>query len=135
MEKRSIVFYDGDCGLCNGTVQMIWQRDEGGVFYFSALQSDFAQEFLHRKGVEQITMDTMYVYDSGEVFTRSRAVAQIGRKLRGKRFSLGVWLIEVFPFKSWLDAIYDLIAQNRHHFARKQTCILPPTEVRERFID
>ncbi len=114
---------------------MIWQRDEGGVFYFSALQSDFAQEFLRRNGVRPITMDTMYVYDSGKIFTRSRAVAQIGRKLHGKRFSFGVWLIEIFPFKSWLDVIYDLIAHNRHRFARKQTCPLPPTEVRERFID
>lgn len=113
---------------------MIWQRDEGGVFHFAALQSAFAQEFLLNHGVESIDMDTMYVYDQGEVFSKSRAVGRIGKHLRGKRFKIGTWLIEAFPVKSWLDVLYDIVSRNRYRMPQKENCALPPTEVRARFI-
>lgn len=134
-EPHSIVFYDGECGFCNATVQTIWERDENAIFHFSSLQSDFAQKFLKQHAVERINMDTMYVYHNEKVFSRSRAVAEIGKHLRGKRFRICAWLIRAFPYPTLLDPLYNFIARNRHRLSQKAQCKIPPSEVKKRFLD
>ena len=41
-----VVFFDGVCNLCNGTVDFIIEHDEAGYFRFASLQSDFARATL-----------------------------------------------------------------------------------------
>lgn len=135
-EKRSIVFYDGQCGFCNDTVQRILRRDKNKLFHFCSLQSHFASNFMQAHAIDISTLNTLYVYHEGEIFNRSLAVATIGKHLQGLPYKGIAWLIKVFPVRAWLDSVYDLIANNRHHLpAKKQQCILLSEQDRKRFID
>ena len=42
-----VLLYDGVCGFCNKTVQMILERDPVGTMRFAALQSDYGR-FVER---------------------------------------------------------------------------------------
>ena len=132
---QSLVFYDGECGICNQSMQTIWKNDPKGYFHFSPLQSDFAQEFLRTHGVSELSFDTIYVYDQGSLYERSLALAQISSHLQGRGFHFCAWFIKAFPIRSWADALYNCLARNRQRFPAKKACILPSAEIRARFKD
>src|SRR5688500_17962912 len=41
-----IVFYDGDCGMCTQSVDLILRADRRNVFWFAPLQGETARELL-----------------------------------------------------------------------------------------
>jgi len=43
-----VLLYDGVCGFCNKTVQVILDRDRRGTMRFAALQSDYGRVVLDR---------------------------------------------------------------------------------------
>ena len=44
-----ILFYDGDCGFCNKSVQFVLKYENRSEIYFSALQSDFSRDFFQQQ--------------------------------------------------------------------------------------
>src|SRR2546423_12627317 len=53
-----VLLYDGVCGFCNKTVQMILERDRRGTMRFAALQSDYGRAVVERhaslRGVDSV---------------------------------------------------------------------------------
>ena len=47
--NRNIIFFDGECNFCNGTVDFIIKYDKSKYFAFSWLQSDYAKKYLGGK--------------------------------------------------------------------------------------
>ncbi|NCA21262.1 MAG: DUF393 domain-containing protein, partial [Crocinitomicaceae bacterium] len=45
-ENRTILFYDGDCGLCSRAVLFVVKNERFPKIYFSSIQSEFAKQFL-----------------------------------------------------------------------------------------
>jgi predicted DCC family thiol-disulfide oxidoreductase YuxK len=45
---NNIILFDGDCSLCNNTVQFIIKHDPNKIYKFASLQSDFATEVSYR---------------------------------------------------------------------------------------
>ena len=45
MENRSILFYDGECGVCSRTVRFILKNERSKELFFCSLQGDFAINF------------------------------------------------------------------------------------------
>jgi predicted DCC family thiol-disulfide oxidoreductase YuxK len=70
--KNIILFYDGDCGLCNSSVQFVLKHRKHNAIYFATLQSDLAKQTLNKKGIE-IKLDTLY-FLKNEKFTNFQAV-------------------------------------------------------------
>lgn len=136
-EKRSIVFYDGECGLCEKSVRMIWKQDQEGVFHFASLQSRFAHSFLHKQhGMTEVVLNTMYLHHDGELYQKSGAVAMIGKYLEGGPIKVIGWLFRNCPNKELTDKLYDLVARNRHMLGKKkEVCEVPPADVVKRFLD
>lgn len=132
-DPRPIVLFDGLCTVCDASVQAILKRDPKGVFRFASLQGDFGQEVLKRTGLPADELQTMILLEDGETHYRSTAVLRILRRLGG------VWrLFYVFRFipAPLRDAIYRLVAKNRHRlFGRMEACRIPTPEERSRFID
>ena len=127
--KDSIVFYDGDCGFCNSSVQFILNKRKK-EFYFSPLQSDFAKNKLEQSGIK-INMDTIYYAKSGKVYERSSAAMQICKGLKG------LWPIMVIFYvvpRFIRDAVYNSIAKRRHRI-RAGYCMLPSAEEQKLFIE
>lgn len=131
-----VMLYDGVCGFCNKSVQMILDHDRVGTMRFAALQSDYGKAIIERHA-ELRGVDSVVFVDSSEgverVFVRSDAALRIASYLGG------VWKIflaaKILP-KPLRDYFYDLFARNRYKlFGKYDACMLPPVEVRSRFLD
>lgn len=125
-----VVFYDGECGFCNRTVQFILDHERRSEVHFCALQSDAARVFFAEKNFPKPDLSTFYFWDGREMFERSTGALHVATHLK-------------FPF-SWVrigwilprfmrDGMYNWIAKRRHKLS-KQQCALPTPEQRKRFI-
>ncbi|CAM2893078.1 DUF393 domain-containing protein [Chryseobacterium flavum] len=130
-KNKYIVFFDGDCGVCNFWVQWILERDKKDKFMFASLQSDFGQQFLSERGLETNIFNTMYLWKPGQYYLiKSKAVLKIANLLGGI-YKLSV-LGKIIP-GFLLDKGYDLISRNRMKLAN-QKCYLPDQHQKKKFI-
>ncbi|HVF44730.1 MAG TPA: DCC1-like thiol-disulfide oxidoreductase family protein [Pyrinomonadaceae bacterium] len=131
-----VLLYDGVCGFCNRTVQMILDRDRRGTMRFAALQSDYGRAVVRRHRELEGVDSVVYVEPSagGErVHARSEAALRVASYLGGP------WKVflaaRVIP-RGLRDYLYDLLARNRYRFfGKSEQCMLPPAEARARFLD
>jgi predicted DCC family thiol-disulfide oxidoreductase YuxK len=132
-----VLLYDGVCGFCNKTVQLLLYLDKGGTLRFAALQSDFGARILARRAELANVDSVIYVQDAEtpaeRVFVRSAAALKIAAYLGGFwKIFLAAYVIP----RPLRDAAYDLIARYRYRFfGKRDACMLPAPEVRARFID
>src|SRR5215208_1140969 len=91
MEKQStmppVLLYDGVCGFCNKSVQMILRQDRRGTLRFAALQTGYG-EAVKARHPELQNIDSVVLVeasDNGEerVFIRSNAALRIAAYLGG----------------------------------------------------
>lgn len=130
--NKHIVFFDGDCGVCNFWVQWILERDQKDQFMFASLQSDFGQKFLSDRELNTKVFNTMYLWRPGKYYyEKSKAVLQIANLLGGiyKISQIG----RLIP-KFLSDSIYDIVSKNRMKLAN-QKCYLPTPHQRKKFIE
>jgi predicted DCC family thiol-disulfide oxidoreductase YuxK len=132
-----VLLYDGVCGFCNKTVQMILARDRKGTMRFAALQSDYGRGVVGRHAELRGVDSVVYVENSGgggeRVYVRSDAALRVLKYLGGAWKLLLVGYVLPKPVR---DFFYDLFARNRYRlFGKYDSCLLPPPEVRSRFLD
>ena len=120
MEKRAILFYDGDCGLCSRTVRFIVKNERTNDLFFSSLQSQFAIDFLKNNGIDSLSSNTIYFYEKGSLYFKSYAALRLIPYLK-PRFST-LYACYLFP-RFLRDFVYDRIAANRKVFF-KDVCEL-----------
>jgi len=127
-----IVFFDGNCNLCNGAVRFLLDRDGYGAFRFASLQSSYAEDFFATHGWDAREIDSIIVFDDGEFFIYADAVVRISEKLPGV-WRVGTWLR--FLPKATRHALYRLVARHRYQlFGRRQSCRIPTPEEAARFL-
>lgn len=130
-QKKLIVFYDGDCGLCNRSMTFILRHEKDTELCFASLQSDFTIKLFNQHQWKQPDLDTFYLFNNGDLLDRSDAALELAKHLK----SPYSWL-RIFRFvpKSWRDAVYNLIAANRKKVPFKK-CMIPTPEQAKRFLD
>jgi predicted DCC family thiol-disulfide oxidoreductase YuxK len=127
-----IVLFDGVCNLCDASVRFVVERDERAIFRFATLDSPAARELLQNVGAPSDLPDSVVLIDAGQVSDRSTAALRIARHL-GWPWKLAYALIVVPRFVR--DAVYDWVAKRRYAwFGKKETCLVPTPELRERFL-
>lgn len=130
--SKYYVFYDGDCGFCNGWVQWILNNDRKDQFLFASLQSDFGQKFLNERNLENKQFSTLFLWKPNSFYlTKSQAVFKVARILGGKYAVLGN-LNFVPSFIS--DFVYHLISVNRQKLA-SQKCFVPSEAEIKKFVE
>ncbi|WP_290786628.1 thiol-disulfide oxidoreductase DCC family protein [Exiguobacterium sp. UBA7533] len=128
---KAIVLFDGECNLCDASVQFILKRDQG-YHDFASLQGETGQELVRRHHLPE-TIDSVVVIDRGVPYIKSDAALRIAGHLGGGWRLLRV--LRIVP-RSLRDRVYDFVANNRHRwFGQKQQCALPSPETRARFHD
>ncbi len=131
-QNKHIVFFDGDCGVCNFWVQWILERDKKDQFLFASLQSDFGQKFLSERNLDTKVFNTLYLWKPNEYYLeKSRAVLKIANVLGGIYKLSGI--AKIIP-KSLSDTVYDTVSKNRMKLAN-QKCYLPTPQERKKFIE
>ncbi len=132
-EASSVILFDGECNFCNRAVQFVLRRDPAGHFQFASLRSPAAQRLLQQAGIKRESLpDSMVLVEGGNVYTQSTAALRIVRRLSGLWPLLSLCLLIPRVLR---DAVYNLIARNRHRLIRgRQTCMLPTPEMHKRFL-
>jgi predicted DCC family thiol-disulfide oxidoreductase YuxK len=131
-DNEKLILFDGVCNLCNGFVKFIIRRDKKGKIRFAPLQSDAAKNSLHAFGHYPEKSDTVIYISGNKFFDKSSAVLNILKDL-GRGWQLMFVFIILPPFiRDWF---YDLVAKNRYRiFGRSDTCMIPTSEIKNRFI-
>jgi predicted DCC family thiol-disulfide oxidoreductase YuxK len=139
---RSLMLFDGQCGLCNGAVQWVIQRDHADRFRFAPQQSALAAAILNRHGIDREAMlksNSVYlVVDAGtgqeRVLTQSDVTVNMLLLLGSRRWRLLGYLVRAVP--AFLrNAAYRLFARNRYRLAaRYELCPIPAESERIKFL-
>ena len=133
-----VVLFDGVCALCDGTVHFLLKRDKQGVLKFAPLQGPTAAAILKRHPeIEDKTRSVILVQNyntaSESISVRSQAILECLSALGG--FWRVVSLLRIIP-PFVRDAVYNFIARNRYRwFGKYDECIVPPPEMKERFME
>jgi predicted DCC family thiol-disulfide oxidoreductase YuxK len=136
--NNPVMLYDGVCGFCNKSVQLILDHDKQGRMRFAALQSDYGKAVKARHPfLESIDSVVLLEHTPSEkeerVFVRSSAALRLASYLGGAWKLFLVFYILPAPLR---DFFYDLFAKHRYKFFGKyDACMLPDANVRSRFLD
>jgi predicted DCC family thiol-disulfide oxidoreductase YuxK len=140
---RNIVFFDGECVLCENSIEYLFRRDRRRRLSFATLQGPlgnalFAEHSPREAHLSSRLKSIVYATEYGtgfqRVHTRSTALLQIARDLGG-RWGVAAALLRFIP-PPLRNAAYEAVAKNRYRwFGHKDTpaCFLPPPEDRDRF--
>ncbi|MEI8365586.1 MAG: DUF393 domain-containing protein [Parachlamydiaceae bacterium] len=133
---KHLVFYDGACGLCDHIVQLIIRYDHRKLFDFAPLQGTTAKILLKDLPAALKTADSLVLVENYLESTRQYFLFGQGA-FRICWLLGGCWAIP--GAISWLPSSlynwgYRLVARNRHRLFRADTCILPTSATRHRFL-
>lgn len=134
-KNKAIVFFDGDCGLCSGSVRFLIKKDRQQRLYFAPLQGIAAQAILPLADRESLkTIIYHRVADNGQTtrHVRSEAVrlALIDTSSLWRHLA---HIARILP-RSVRDWVYDRIANNRKQWFKSATCQLPSKEEHARIL-
>jgi len=128
--EKKIVFYDGDCGLCNRSVQWILKHDKKAQFFFSALQSDFAKQFFKSHNQPEPDLSTIVFFNGRNFYRKSAAILRISHHLNFPHFFLKLgWILPAFL----RDMVYNFVANRRQKFGISN-CFVPSLNEQQRFL-
>ena len=144
MPGDRIVLFDGECNLCNRSVDFLLRHDRKRRLRFASLQSDVARTLLARSGMDALALaphedpdgtedpSTIVFVDGDRLHVKSGAALRILTAIGWPWRALGAFLI-IPPLLR--DGVYDWIARNRFQwFGRRDTCRIPTPEERSLFL-
>jgi len=130
--QHPIILFDGVCNLCDGFVQFVMKRDKKGAFRFASLQSDTGRALLRHFDLDETALDTVVLIENGQFYTKSTAPLKTAKRISGVWVLSYVFIVLPKPIRDWC---YDFIARNRYRlFGEKESCMMPTSEVRSRFL-
>ena len=130
-----LVFYDGTCGLCHGTVLFLLRRDgDGSRFRFAPLQGETFAARVDEARRRALPDSVIVLTASGDLLMRSGGIIHLLCRLGGGWPLLGRLLgLLPRPLRDWG---YDRVASVRRKLFKKPegACPLVPPALRERFL-
>jgi predicted DCC family thiol-disulfide oxidoreductase YuxK len=129
--NESVIFFDGFCVLCNGTVSQLLKMDKKRILRYSSLQGEYANKVLDSSYTQS---GASVVYMSGKhLYVKAEAVIHILMILGGV-YKLLAMFLNLFPLFI-LNQLYDFVARNRYRFfGKRDTCLIPNSEDKDLFI-
>lgn len=129
--RYPVMFYDGVCNMCNGSVQFVMRFDRSHSIRFLSLQSNLAADLLLPFGQDNKELFSMLLLHEGKLYSQTDAIFRTAMLMGGIWAvfgQVGLWVPR--PLR---NAIYRVIARNRYNwFGKKETCPLPSPELRAR---
>jgi predicted DCC family thiol-disulfide oxidoreductase YuxK len=123
MNNQPIVFFDGDCSICNGLVSVIQKRTN--TLQFASLQSKNAKTLLGQNYTRILSLNTVVLFENNSIYLKSEAVLRISRLMHGIWPLMGVFRIVPVSLR---DKLYDIFAHNRYRWnGHSEACKLNHT--------
>lgn len=136
-----VLFFDGECGLCNRLVRGLLRLDRHGRLRFAPLQGRAAQAYLRTHGLPTVDFDTLIFVpdwsrrDRPEHLLRTAGVIAALRATGGRSAKFVAGLLALFP-AAVRDAGYRVVGRWRYRlFGPWRPRPLPRPEWAERFLD
>lgn len=127
----SIVLFDGVCNFCNGAVNFIIRHDAEREFKFAPLESGIGSEMRAKFGIGD-DVDSIVLIEGDRAYLHSSAALRIAKKLGGVYSLAYIFVVVPEGIRDWF---YKLFAGYRYRlFGRKDVCMMPTPDVRERFL-
>ncbi|WP_163100736.1 thiol-disulfide oxidoreductase DCC family protein [Peribacillus alkalitolerans] len=127
-----IVLFDGDCGVCNRSIQFILRHEKGNVFLFAPIESSIGQQLMSKYRIPSDLNSVIFI-EKGKFYSKSTAAFKICKYFKPP------WnLLFLFSFipSSIRDIFYMVVARNRYKWFRKSdSCILLTPETRKKFLN
>lgn len=140
-DTSPVLFFDGTCNLCNGSVQFILDHERNHELRFAPLQSDVARSLLGKALGEERARElaapdrdpgTMILLEEGRAHLRSTGALRTARYLRAPWRLAAAMLLVPRPLR---DLVYGWVAKNRYRwFGKTESCRVPTPELRARFL-
>jgi predicted DCC family thiol-disulfide oxidoreductase YuxK len=131
-DDKVLVVFDGVCVLCSGFARFILERDKDFAFRLTMAQSLLGQALYRHYGLDTREFESNLVLVDGRAYAKLDTVALVGGRLGGPWRALS--LLRLIPH-SLADWLYDRVARNRYAvFGRTESCMIPPSQWRDRFV-
>jgi predicted DCC family thiol-disulfide oxidoreductase YuxK len=136
--SRIVVFYDGECGMCNAFVRLLLRAGIPPNLYFSSQQGATWQALLlEQPWLKEIDTVAVLTEDGGERTVRVRSEAVLWTLAQFRSPLALAWFAMLVPMPL-LNLGYRVIARFRRQISGallSTVCALPPAELRSRFLD
>lgn len=114
---KPIIFFDGECNLCNGFVDLMLRIDTDQKFHLAPLQGETAKQYL--PPLPTNPEDWAIAYFDGNIYQASDACLKICEKLGGIWSIFAVARLLPQDFRDWL---YRIVASNRYNWFGQRAC-------------
>jgi predicted DCC family thiol-disulfide oxidoreductase YuxK len=130
--ERTVILFDGNCNLCNKSVQFILKNERAPELHFASLQSDFSRTILTQFSLPEEYTDSVLLYEKGHLYRESEAAIRIATYLRAPWSWARALRLVPTSIRDW---IYRRIAKNRLlWFGATESCWIVHSVWDERFI-
>ena len=127
-----ILVFDGYCNFCNAWVRLIVRRDTAKKILFAPLQSSVGRKMLEEHKIDVNYTESLVFFEEERFTVSSTAALRIYSYLEGWERHLKI--LTVLP-RSLRDDVYRFFSKYRYKwFGRREQCMVPTTELRERFL-
>lgn len=132
--SKPILFFDGDCSLCNKTVQFIitHEKKTEEPLLFCSLQSTYAKQVLEKYHYNFNQLNTLVLLAGDNILYKSNAALNLCKFLKAP-YSLLI-ILKIIP-SLIRDGVYNYIAKNRKKLIKTPFCYMPTPPLKNRFID
>jgi len=124
---QRVVVFDGLCGFCNRSVNLLMKLDRKKRLKYTSLQGEYVKTLEIEPDIDSIVF-----YEDGALYYKSTAILKILESLGG------MWiLINIFYLIPCIlrDFIYDIIAKYRYRiFGKMESCRVPNEGEEELFL-
>lgn len=130
-----LIFFDGECGLCDQIVQIVLKHDHDKQFDFAPLQGSTAAAMLKdlppkMKSADSLVLIENYKSNHPKTSILGEGALKISWLLGGSWKILGAfWWLPKWSY-NW---VYRLVAKNRHRLFNN-SCVVPTLEDKDRFL-
>jgi predicted DCC family thiol-disulfide oxidoreductase YuxK len=132
LQHLPIVFYDGTCGFCQASIQLVLKHNQRQDLYFAPLQSGLAEKLVPAAQLPDPLPDSILFFENERLYTESDAALRIARRLKFPWSA--VYYFKFIPL-SFRNFVYRFVARHRYMIAgRTEACMLPSPEERARFV-
>lgn len=134
LEKQPILLIDGDCVLCNHSVNYLLQREKknGPILNFAPLQSETGKALMEYFEIPR-DIETMVLIKNYSVHIKSCAALRLTLYMKGLWPLLVVFVIVPPPLR---NLVYDYIAKRRYKkFGKTNMCAMIEPRFRDRFLE